>query len=116
MSAVFGLAALYFYPALSLAFAVVWAGTWLIVTGALATYAAIVERRFGLPWGWTLTVGILSIVAGVFAFMSPRTTLTVIMSLIAGFAIVSGVLLLIGAYRLSAAKEDLTEAVRAARG
>jgi len=115
VSVAFGLAALYYYPTLSLTFAVVWVSTWLIVAGALAIYAAIVERHFELPWGWTLVFGILSIVAGVFALASPPATLAVIMSIIAAFAIVGGVVLLIGAYRLSAAKEDLTEAVRTAR-
>ena len=116
VSAAFGLAALYYYPILSLTFAVVWVSTWLIVAGALAIYAAMVERRVEVPWGWTLTVGILSIVAGVFALIRPQASLAVIMSIIAAFAIVSGVALLMGAYRLTTAKEGLTEAVRAARG
>ena len=115
VSAIFGVAALYYYPALSLAFAVVWVAWWLILSGGLATYAAIMERRMGVSWGWTLTFGILSIVAGVFAFMNPPVTLAAIMGLIAGFAIVSGVVLIIGAFRLSSAKQEVINAVRSAR-
>jgi hypothetical protein len=37
------------------------------------------------------------------------------MGLIAGFAIVSGVLLLVGAYKLSTVKERITSALGAAR-
>lgn len=111
----FGIAALYYYPTLSLAFAVVWAAWWLFLTGGIEIYAAIVERRLGVSWGWTLALGILSIVAGVFAFMAPPVTLAAIMGLIAGFAIVSGLMLLVGASRLSSAKQEITNAMRSAR-
>jgi uncharacterized membrane protein HdeD (DUF308 family) len=115
VSAAFGVAALYYYPTLSLAFAVVWVAWWLFLTGGLAIYAAMVERRMGVSWGWTLAFGIVSILAGVFAFMSPPATLAAIMGFIAGFAIVSGVVLLIGAFRLSSAKQELASAVHSAR-
>jgi uncharacterized membrane protein HdeD (DUF308 family) len=115
VSAAFGVAALYYYPGLSLAFAVVWVTWWLFLTGALAIYAAIVERRLGVSWGWTLTLGIVSIIAGVFALMHPPVTLAAIMGLIAGFAIVSGVVLLIGAFRLTSAKHEVANAMRSAR-
>jgi uncharacterized membrane protein HdeD (DUF308 family) len=112
---VFGIAAIYYYPTLSLAFAVVWAAWWLFLTGGIAIYAATVERRMGVSWGWTLAFGILSIVAGVFAFMYPPATLAAIMGFIAGFAILAGVMLLVGAYRLSSAKQEIANAVRSAR-
>jgi uncharacterized membrane protein HdeD (DUF308 family) len=115
VSAAFGVAALYYYPGLSLTFAVVWATWWLFLTGALAIYAAIVERGLGVSWGWTLTLGILTIIAGVLALMNPPATLAAIMGLIAGFAIVSGVVLLIGAFRLTSAKDEVTNAIRSAR-
>jgi uncharacterized membrane protein HdeD (DUF308 family) len=114
VSAAFGVAALYYYPGLSLAFAVVWVAWWLLLTGGLAIYVAIQERRLGVSWGWTLALGILSVLAGVFAFMSPPVTLAAIMGLIAGFAIVSGVVLLIGAFKLTSAKQDVTNAIRSA--
>jgi uncharacterized membrane protein HdeD (DUF308 family) len=115
VSAAFGLAALYYYPGLSLAFAVIWATWWLFLTGGLAIYAAIMERKVGLSWGWAFAFGLVSVLAGVFALMNPPVTLAAIMGLIAGFAIVSGVVLLIGAFRLTAAKEEVVDAVRSAR-
>jgi uncharacterized membrane protein HdeD (DUF308 family) len=108
----FGVAAFYYYPDLSLTFAVVWVAWWLLLTGGLAVYAALQERQLGLPWGWTMTYGIVSIVTAAFAFANPPATLTAIMSLIAVFAIVSGVVLLVGAYKLASAKDALTAAVR----
>ena len=103
----FGVAALYYYPGLSLTFAVVWAAWWLFFTGALAIYGSTVEREIGAPWGWTLAFGILSTVCGVFALMKPPITLAALMGLIAAFAIGGGILLLIGAYKLSAAKTEV---------
>jgi uncharacterized membrane protein HdeD (DUF308 family) len=111
VSVAFGVAALYYYPDLSLAFAVAWTAWWLLVTGALAAYAAMVERQIGVSWGWTLAFGLLSIVCGVLAIMNPPITLAALMGLIAGFAIVAGVVQLIGAYRLSAFKGEVSRLV-----
>jgi uncharacterized membrane protein HdeD (DUF308 family) len=114
VSAGFGAAALYYYPNLSLAFAVVWFGWWLLLTGGLAVYAAFQERKLDLSWGWTMAFGIICIVVGVLAAMNPPTTISAIMGLIAGFAIVSGVALLVAAYKVSSAKQDITSAIRSA--
>ena len=108
----FGIAAFYYYPGLSLSFAVVWTAWWLLLTGGLAIYLAIQERQLGLPWGWTLAYGIAGVVTAGLAFANPPATLVAIMSLIAGFAIVSGVVLLVGAYKLAAAKDALAATVR----
>jgi len=115
VSVAFGVAAVYYYPALSLTFAVVWAAWWLLLTGGLAIYIAMQERSLGMPWGWTFVFGLSGIVPSALAFMNPPATLSAIMGLIAGFAIVSGVVLLVGAYKLSTAKERITTTLGAAR-
>jgi uncharacterized membrane protein HdeD (DUF308 family) len=107
----FGVAAIYYYPALSLAFAVVWTAWWLLAGGVLGIYLAVQERKLGVSWGWTMVAGIAGIVAGVVALVSPPATLAAIMGLIAGFAIVRGVALLIGANRLAAAKREVANAL-----
>jgi uncharacterized membrane protein HdeD (DUF308 family) len=111
----FGVAALYYYPDLSLTFIVVWAAWWLLFTGGLAVYLAIQERRLSIPWGWTLTFGILSIASGVAALFYPQVTLGAIMGLIAAFSIVSGVVLLFGAYKMASIKSDLASTFGSAR-
>jgi uncharacterized membrane protein HdeD (DUF308 family) len=108
ISIVFGIAALYYYPGLSLTFAVIWVSYWLLVTGALGIYAAFMERRLGAPWGWTLTFGIIGVLAGIYAIMVPPVTLAAIMGLIAGFAIVWGIALLAGFFWLGNAHARLT--------
>ena len=107
----FGVAALYYYPGLSLAFAVTWTSFWLMFSGIFGVAAAITEYRLGLSWGWTLVWGLVAIAAGVFALMSPPTTLAAIMGLIAGFALVSGTVLLIGAFRIRSAVGEIRQSV-----
>jgi uncharacterized membrane protein HdeD (DUF308 family) len=112
VSAVFGVAALYHYPGLSLTFAVVWVAYWLLLTGFAGIYLGVMERRIGIPWVWTVVFGALSALAGVYAIARPPVTLAAVMGLMAGFAIVSGVVLLIGAYKLASA----TAVIAAATG
>jgi uncharacterized membrane protein HdeD (DUF308 family) len=109
VSVAFGGAALYFYPVLSLAFAVTWTALWLLVTGAFAISTAMVERRLGAPWGWTLAFGILGIAAGALAVLTPPVTLVALMGVIAAFGLAGGILHLIGAYRLASFKRDVSQ-------
>ena len=89
----FGIAALYYFPGLSLTFAVVWTAYWLTVSGVIAAYIAWQERSAGLSWGWTMAFAVLAIAAGVIAFMNPQATLAWLLGVLAGFAIISGVFL-----------------------
>src|SRR6266404_4646169 len=100
VSIAFGIASLIYYPVLSLTFAVVWVAWWLTITGVLGLYVGMRQKQIGLPWGWTIAFGILSVAAGLFALLAPPVTLAAIMGLIAGFAIVSGVALLVAAYTM----------------
>lgn len=108
----FGIAAFYYYPTLSLTFAVTWTAWWLLLTGGIAIFVSMQERQLELPWGWTLVYGIASIVTSVVAFMNPPVTLAAIMGLIAGFAIVGGVVLLFGSYKLASVKDAITATLR----
>jgi uncharacterized membrane protein HdeD (DUF308 family) len=96
----FGVAALVYYKGLSLAFAVILAAWWLMITGILGLYAAMMQRQMGVQWGWTAAWGVLSVVASGYALLAPPVTLAAIMGLIAGFGIVSGVALIMGAFKL----------------
>lgn len=111
VSVAFGGAALYFYPVLSLAFAVTWTALWLLMTGVFASTAAMAERRAGAPWGWTLAFGILAIAAGALALVTPPATLAALMGVIAAFGLVGGIVHLIGAHRLASIKRDVHRAM-----
>ncbi|HTR20458.1 MAG TPA: DUF308 domain-containing protein [Gemmatimonadales bacterium] len=96
----FGIASLIYYPVLALTFAVLLVAWWLMITGILGTYAALLQKKLGLSWGWPAAFGVLSILASAFALLSPPATLAAIMGLMAGFGIVAGITLLAGAFRL----------------
>jgi len=112
VSTAFGVAALYYYPALSLTFAVFWTAFWLLTAGVLAIYVAIQERNANLSWGWTLAFGLIAVVGGVVALMYPTITLAALISLIAAFGIVGGIALLIGAGKMQSFERGVKGAVR----
>jgi len=97
----FGVAAFRGYPGLSLPFAVRWLSFWLALTGTLGLAVAVEQERAGLPWGWSITLGVIGIGASILALASPPRTLAAITELMAGFGVVSGIALLTGALRLN---------------
>jgi uncharacterized membrane protein HdeD (DUF308 family) len=111
VSVLFGIAALYYYPGLSLAFIVIWAAWWLITTGVIGAYVAFMERGAGLSWGWTMTWALVAVAAGLLALMYPGVTLGSILGLVAAFAIVSGVVRLVIAFRLQSLQSDVRRSV-----
>ena len=96
----FGIAALMYYPGLALSFAVVWVAWWLMLTGITGIYGGITLRKLGLDWLWTTIFGAISVLAGVFALASPPATLGAIMSLISIFAVIAGIVLIVGAVKI----------------
>jgi uncharacterized membrane protein HdeD (DUF308 family) len=107
----FGIAALYYYPALSLGFAVVWTSLWLLTGGAMAVYIALQERSANVPWGWTMALGVLTIIGGFLAMMYPGNTLASLISLIAAIGIVGGTVMLMGLVKLQHFEQNVADAV-----
>jgi uncharacterized membrane protein HdeD (DUF308 family) len=107
VSVLFGIAAIYYYPGLSLAFAVIWVAWWLLTAGALAAYAAFTERKLGLSWGWTMAWAVLTIIAGALALMYPGVTLAWLLGLLAAFGIIGGVMRLFVAFRMQAVQSGV---------
>lgn len=97
VSVAFGVAALYYYPALSLTFAVLWAALWLIIIGTVELSEALFERRLGLPWGWMTVLGLLTITLGIVAVVNPGLTLASLMWVLAAYGLVGGIVLLVDA-------------------
>jgi uncharacterized membrane protein HdeD (DUF308 family) len=111
VSIAFGIAAIKYYPGLSLAFVVALTAGWLLAGGAVSIYAALQERKAGVSWGWTLASGIVAVLGGVFAFVSPPATLAALMGFIAAIAMLSGFVLLMAAYQLASFKRDVKQFV-----
>lgn len=112
VSVLFGIAALYYYPALSLAFAVMWTAWWLIAGGALGIYVAVQERNAELPWGWTLTSGVIAIAFGVLAMVYPAITLAALMGVLAVFGILGGIAMLVAASKMQSFEREVDNALR----
>lgn len=108
VSVLFGATALYYFPGLSLTFAVVWTAYWLTASGLVAIFASVQERSAGMSWGWTMAFGVLSVIAGVYAWMNPGATLLTLVALYAWFAILAGIFQLVAAFRM----QSLERAVR----
>jgi uncharacterized membrane protein HdeD (DUF308 family) len=106
----FGVAALYYYPGLSLSYAVILVSYWLLLSGIVQLSAAFLHRRTGLPWAWGLASGIVSLLAGIGALVVPPLTLAAILSFIAAFALISGITLLIGAFRMGSVEHAVAPA------
>lgn len=110
VSVLFGVAAFYYYPGLSLSFAVIWTSMWLFTAGAIGVYVAVQERSAGLSWGGTLVWSIIVLVGGLFAIMLPGITLVGLMSVIAAFGIVGGIALLVAASRMQSVETTISRA------
>jgi uncharacterized membrane protein HdeD (DUF308 family) len=74
-------------------------GFFAILNGAFALYAAWNLRSFDRWWVFLLE-GLLSIAAGVIAFVSPGSAALAFLSLIAAWAILAGILQIVAAIRL----------------
>src|SRR5579871_6315905 len=52
VSVAFGIAAIYFYPGLSLLYAVTLVSLWFLMTGALGLSTVLQHRQVDGPWAW----------------------------------------------------------------
>jgi len=76
-------------------------GVFAIIFGLIvAVFTAIQERGSLSRWGWVLFEGILSIIAGIVAFVYPGLTALVLLYLVAIWAIVTGILELVAAFAI----------------
>jgi uncharacterized membrane protein HdeD (DUF308 family) len=114
ISMCFGVAAVYFYPALSLAFMAVWVGFLLAGNGVIVIYASLQMKNAGISWLGTCLWGVLSVLGSAIAFLNPSVTLAVIPELLAVFSIVSGFALLVAAWRIRAFTKHLAALVHPA--
>jgi uncharacterized membrane protein HdeD (DUF308 family) len=97
---VFGLICL-FVPAAAILSLVLLFSAYMLVDGAFGIYSAIKAARNGERWGLLILEGIVDIAAGVIAFVWPAITAIAFVLIIAIWALISGVLILVAAFRLN---------------
>ena len=95
---IFGLICL-LVPAAAILGLVLLFSAYMLVDGGLAIYSAIKAAQNGDRWGLLILEGIVDIAAGVVAFLWPGITAVAFVLLIAVWALVSGALMLVAAFR-----------------
>ena len=97
---IFGLICL-LVPAAAILALVLLFSAYMLVDGGLAIYSGIKAAQNGERWGPLILEGVVDIAAGVVAFLWPAITAVAFVLLIAIWALVSGALMLIAAFRLN---------------
>lgn len=87
-------------PGLALASLVLLFSAYMLADGLFTIVSAVRAAGTHERWGWLVLEGLLDIAAGVVAFFWPGITLLVFVALVAAWAILSGVALLVAAFRL----------------
>jgi uncharacterized membrane protein HdeD (DUF308 family) len=95
----FGLAA-FFLPGITLAVLILLFGAYMLVDGIFAIIAAVRAEEHDTRWWLLLAEGVLGVLAGIVAFLWPGLTALALLYLVAAWAIVTGILQIVGAIRL----------------
>jgi uncharacterized membrane protein HdeD (DUF308 family) len=95
----FGVAA-FAWPGLTLMVLALLFGAYALIDGAFAVAAALVGSPRGLPWWALLAEGLLGILVGVLTLLWPGLTALALLYLIAAWALATGVLEIVAAFRL----------------
>jgi uncharacterized membrane protein HdeD (DUF308 family) len=96
---IFGLVA-FIWPRITLATLVLLFGAYVLVDGIFAIVAAVRAPKEFARWWVLLIEGVLSILAGIIAFAIPGITALILLGVIAGWAIVTGVVEIVAAIQL----------------
>jgi uncharacterized membrane protein HdeD (DUF308 family) len=99
LAVLFGLTAL-IWPAMTLLTLVLLFGAYALVDGVIALSVAMSRERPAQGRGWFVAEGIVGVVTGIATFAWPGATALVLLWLIAGWALVLGVLKVAAAVRL----------------
>src|SRR5262245_39665431 len=95
---VFGVLA-FIWPGMTLVTLVLFYGAFALADGVFALAAAVMGGS-PLPRWWLVVVGLLGIAAGIVTFAWPGMTAVLLLLFIAGWAIATGVMQIVGAIRL----------------
>lgn len=87
------------WPKLSLAALVLVWGAYALADGVLSIAGSFKRGRERFPW-WLFLTGIVGVAAGVFTFLNPALTGLALLTLIAAFAIVRGIMEIAAAIKL----------------
>lgn len=84
--------ALIAWPGPSLLVLAVFAGTWLVVSGGFHIVTSFSYRRILPHWGFTFVIGVIELLLGVWAMHRPEVTLPQLITVLGGWAVLTGVI------------------------
>jgi uncharacterized membrane protein HdeD (DUF308 family) len=96
---IFGLLA-FLWPGITLTVLVFLFGAYALVDGVFAIAAGVRASKDNKRWWLLLIEGILSVLAGVLAFVVPGITALILLGLIAGWALLTGVIEIVAAIQM----------------
>lgn len=96
---IFGILA-FVWPGITLVALVILFGAYIFVDGVFALIAVVTGNKSGQQWWMLLLEGVLGILTGIITFIFPAMTGFVLLYLIAGWAVATGLLEIIAAIRL----------------
>jgi uncharacterized membrane protein HdeD (DUF308 family) len=83
-------------------------GIFWIVNGAMEIFTALAEET-GLPGrGWTITIGVQSLIAGIIVLSDPGISLLTLAIVLGCWLLVFGIMEIVGAFRLRSAADTLS--------
>jgi uncharacterized membrane protein HdeD (DUF308 family) len=88
------------FPGVTITFAAIFFAAYLIVDGVLAVVAGIRAAEAHRRWWPFALEGLIGVAAGIVALIWPAVTIVVLVALVAAWAILSGLAMLIPAFRL----------------
>ncbi|WP_230534427.1 HdeD family acid-resistance protein [Microvirga roseola] len=90
----------FFWPGATLLTFVLFFAAYMLVDGAFGIVSGIRAASNGERWGLLVLEGVLSIIVGFLAFFMPGLTLLFFVTLIAVWALITGVLMIVAAFKL----------------
>lgn len=101
LAVIFGVIAL-IWPTITLQALIIIFGIYVLVDGLFTLFSVLTHRSRSQyqGWGWILVEGLAGIVTGIFTLIWPHITAIVLLFLIAGWALVTGILEIIIAIQL----------------
>lgn len=95
----FGILA-FVWPGVTLTVLVYWFGAYVLVDGVLGIISAVWQRNTQERWWAVLLEGVVGVLAGLATFFMPGITALVVVYLISGWALVTGIFEVVAAIRL----------------
>jgi uncharacterized membrane protein HdeD (DUF308 family) len=93
------------WPGPSLLVLAFFAGAWLTVSGSFHIVTSFSRRHEMAQWGFTLSVGVVELLLGIWAMRRPEATLALLITILGLWAVVTGVINCVLAFEIRGAAQ-----------